>query len=153
MALVDSIFSSIPGPLINQFGISATYIKVSQSQTYDPNTGTVSSSFAEIPVKIIIQALKLQETEGKQESSVKIILSAAELGEYYPGIADSIRYTQNGRINTLEITSIESYRGDRPVMHTLIGKVSKSSSALSRILLESGDSILLEDGGLLLLEA
>lgn len=128
MALIDGIFSSIPGPLISQFGIDATYVKRSQNQTYNPNTGTVSSTSSEIQVKIIIQMLRSQEKEEMQESDVKIILSAVELGEYYPKVSDSIKYAQNGRMKFVDIISIDNYRGDLPIMHSLTGRVSRSEA-------------------------
>lgn len=128
MALVDGIFSSIPGPLISQFGVDATYIKKSENETYNPNTGKVSNSSVEIPVKIILQSIRSKEKDGMQDCDVKVILSAVELGEHYPKISDSIKYLQHGRLKTIDIMFIDDYRGDFPIMHLLIGKISKSEA-------------------------
>jgi len=124
MSLVDGIFSSIPGPLIDQFGIDATYIKASQNQTYDPNTGVVFGFPTEVAVKIVITELKPEEKEGMQQSAVRILIAASSLGSYYPRITDSVSYTQDGRTRTAEIKSILNYRGDSPIMHSVVATLS-----------------------------
>jgi hypothetical protein len=125
MALVDNIFSSIPGPLISQFGISAVYIKTSAHQAYDPESGTVLGISTEIPVKIVVSALKPEEMQGLyQQTDVKIIISADSLSGYYPQTTDSIRYTQNGVARTAKIVGMESYRGDNAIMHSVVARLS-----------------------------
>ena len=125
MALVDNIFSSIPGPLISQFGISAVYIKASANQSYDPESGTVLGISTEIPVKIVVSALKPEEMQGLyQQTDVKIIISADSLSGYYPQTTDSIRYTQNGVARTAKIVGMESYRGDNAIMHSVVARLS-----------------------------
>lgn len=122
MSLVDNVFGGIPGPLIDQWGINATYVKVSQYQSYDPESGTVFGSNVEIAVKILIGNIESKESEGlDQKSKVKIILSAKYLNGYYPRITDSIRYLENGVERTAKICDIMNQRGDLPIMHTLIG--------------------------------
>jgi len=125
MALVDDIFSSIPGPLISQFGISAVYIKASANQSYDPESGTVLGISTEIPVKIVVSALKPEEMQGLyQQTDVRIIISADSLSGYYPQTTDSIRYTQNGVARTARIIGMESYRGDNAIMHSVVARLS-----------------------------
>lgn len=134
MALTDGIFSSIPGPLISQFGINATYVKASQNETYNPNTGTVSGAVIEVPVKIVITELKPEEMNGLmfqqnspnlyQQSTVKILIAASSLGSYYPRVTDSIKYSQDGKARTAKIIMINSYRGDSPIMHSVIARLS-----------------------------
>jgi hypothetical protein len=134
MALTDGIFSSIPGPLISQFGINATYVKSSQNETYNPNTGVVSGSSTEIAIKIVIAELKPEEMNGLmyqqnspnlyQQSTVKILIAASSLGGYYPRITDSIKYSQDGKTRTAKIVAISSYRGDSPIMHSVIARLS-----------------------------
>lgn len=125
MALVDDIFSSIPGPLISQFGISAVYIKASANQSYDPESGTVLGISTEIPVKIVVSALKPEEMQGLyQQTDVRIIISADSLSGYYPQTTDSIRYTQNGVARTAKIIGMESYRGDNAIMHSVVARLS-----------------------------
>lgn len=134
MALTDGIFSSIPGPLISQFGINATYVKASQNETYNPNTGVVSGNAVEVSVKIIITELKPEEMNGLmyqqnspnmfQQSTVKILIAASSLGGYYPRVTDSIKYSQDGKTRTAKIVAINSYRGDSPIMHSVVARLS-----------------------------
>jgi len=124
MALVDDIFSSIPGPLITQFGIDATYIKANLNPTYNPTTGTVSGAATEISIKIVISELKPEEMQGLyQRTDVKIIFAADALSGYYPQTTDSIRYVQNGVNRTAKIIGMYSYRGDNPIMHSVVARL------------------------------
>ena len=126
MALVDDIFGSIPGPLITQFGISATYIKLSQNQTYNPETGVVSGYSQEIAVKVFIYTPSGGDLSGAkyEQTGVKILLSSQELGSYYPRKGDSIRYLEGGSTRTAIIVGIESSRGDGPIMHMIVARLS-----------------------------
>ena len=124
MALTDSIFSSIPGPLISQFGINATYVKASQNQTYNPVTGTVLGAVTEVAIKIVITDLKPEEVSDAQQAMVKIIFAATSLGSYYPRVSDSVKYSQDGRTRVAEIVSISNYRGDNPIMHSVVARLS-----------------------------
>lgn len=123
MALVDRIFSSIPSPLISQFGIEAVYIKASSNPTYNPTTGTVSGIATEIPIKIVIAELKPEELQGLyQITDTKIIFAAKSLPNYYPQNSDSIRYLQGGVAKTVKVMPMKSYRGDNPIMHIVVGR-------------------------------
>ena len=125
MVLTDSIFSSIPGPLISQFGINATYVKASQNQTYNPNTGTVSGSATELPIKIVITELKPEEMQGLyQQTDVKILISADSLPNYFPQTTDSVKYSQGGVTRTAKIIGMFSYRGDNAIMHSVVARLS-----------------------------
>lgn len=125
MSLVDDIFASIPAPLINQFGIDATYIKANANPTYNPTTGTVSGAATEIAVKIVISELKPEEMQGLyQQTDVKIIIAASALSGYFPQTTDSIRYSQNGVNRTAKIIGMFSYRGDNAIMHSVVARVS-----------------------------
>jgi hypothetical protein len=65
--------------------------------------------------------LNPRESEGLyQATDVKIIIGSSELGTYYPTEADRIQYTQAGVTREAKIVAITSYRGDNPVMHSLI---------------------------------
>lgn len=125
MSLVDQVFGGIPGPLIAQWGISATYIKASQDQQYDPETGTVLGCSREISVKIVPTQLRPEEIQGfYQMTDVKILIAASSLGAYYPQTTDSIRYMQNGVQRTAKIIGMMSYRGDNPILHVVVGRLS-----------------------------
>ena len=125
MSLVDDIFSSIPAPLINQFGVGATYIKANANPTYNPTTGTVSGAATEIAVKIVISELKPEEMQGRyHQTDLKIIIAASALSGYFPQTTDSIRYLQNGVNRTAKIIGMFSYRGDNAIMHSVVGRLS-----------------------------
>ena len=126
MSLVDDIFSSIPAPLINQFGIDATYIKLSQNQTYNPETGVVSGYSQEISVKIFPYTPDRSDLGGApyENVGVKILLSTQELGSYYPQKGDSIRYQETGASRTAIITGVDSNRGDNPILHMIVARLS-----------------------------
>lgn len=126
MALVDDIFGSIPAPLITQFGIDATYVKLSQNQTYNPETGVVSGYSQEIAIKAFVYSPAVGDLGGARYENVgvKFLISAQELGGYYPRKGDSIKYSENGETRTAIITGIESSRGDSPIMHIVVARLS-----------------------------
>lgn len=124
MSLVDQVFGGIPGPLISQWGISATYVKASQNQQYDPATGTVSGCGEEVSIKIVPTQLRPEEVQGQfQLTDVKILISASSLGDYYPRTTDSIKYFQDGRERTAKIVGMMSYRGDSPILHVVVARL------------------------------
>ncbi|MBW2470882.1 MAG: hypothetical protein JRE18_02270 [Deltaproteobacteria bacterium] len=124
MSLVDQVFGGIPGPLIAQWGISATYLKASQNQQYDPETGTVMGCTQEIPIKIVPTQLRPEEVQGfYQMTDVKILIAASSLGDYYPQTTDSIRYLQNGVQRTAKIIGMMSYRGDFSILHVVVARL------------------------------
>lgn len=124
MSLVDRVFGGIPGPLIQQWGTSAVYIKRSPNQKYDPTTGTVLGVSEEIAVKIVPTQLRPEEAQGLyQVTDVKILISASSLGSYYPQTTDSIRYLQDGVERTAKIIGMMSYRGDNPILHVVVARV------------------------------
>lgn len=125
MSLVDQVFGGIPGPLISQWGLSAVYLKASENQQYDPQTGTVLGCTEEIPIKIVPTQLRPEEVQGLyQMTDVKILISASSLGSYYPQTTDSVRYLQNGVERTAKIIGMMSYRGDNPILHVVVGRLS-----------------------------
>lgn len=125
MSLVDDVFGSLPAPLIDQWGISAVYIKASQHQNYDPESGTVLGVNAEIPIRTVITKIEAKQREGfYQQRMVKFMVPASYFNGYYPKSTDSIRYTEDGVQRTAKICDQKQYRGDSPIMHILIGEVS-----------------------------
>jgi len=65
--------------------------------------------------------LNPRESEGLyQTTDVRVIIGSSELGTYYPTEADRIQYSQAGVTREAKILNVTTYRGDNPVMHTLI---------------------------------
>ena len=125
MSIVDDIFGSLPGPLIDQWGIDIVYIKASQNQSYDPVTGTVAGASTQIAARALPTKFTAKEKEGfYQQRMIKFMIPAVYLGSYYPQTTDSIRYTEAGVSRTAKIVDQDQYRGDSPIMHIVLAKVS-----------------------------
>jgi hypothetical protein len=123
MSQIDSTFAAIPAPLLAKWGQDITYLKTSQSRTYDPTTGVVSGYDTSVSLKAVISPVNSRESEGLyQATDIKVIMGTAELGTYYPTEQDHIRYLQDGVTREAKIISIRSYRGDNPVLHTVIAR-------------------------------
>ena len=120
MATIDDIFGSIPAQVLSQFGQDITYVKTTTPRTYNPTTGAVTGSDTNVTVKGIISEVGSSESEGVlQSTSVTVLIGASELGDYYPTQADRIQYPRAGSTVEGKIISVRTYRGDKPVYHSL----------------------------------
>ena len=123
MGLIDTTFAPLPTAILADWGQDITYIKTTTPRTYDPTTGSVTGADTNVTVKGVILRLTPRESEGLYQSTdVKVIIGSSELGTYYPTEADRIQYTQDSVTREAKIIAITSYRGDNPVMHTLIAR-------------------------------
>ena len=123
MSQVDTTFAGTPAPILAKWGHDITYIKASQSSTYDPTTGNVLGYSTSVTVKAVISRLNPREYEGLyQATDIKVIIGNTELGSYYPSEQDRIQYLQDGATREAKIISITSYRGESPILHTLIAR-------------------------------
>jgi hypothetical protein len=121
MSFIDNTFKSLPEQLLGSFGIDVTYIKTATSQTYNATTGEVSGSDTNISVKALISSVSGSTYEGtSQTTDLKIIFGNKELGTYYPKVKDSIQYAEDGVNKVGRIISINTSRGDNPILHTVI---------------------------------
>jgi hypothetical protein len=121
MSLVDATFAALPAPLLQDWGIDATYVKASTSATYNPITGAVQGSTQSVPVRALITQIKPEEFDSTyQTTDVKMLLGNSELGNYTPSIRDTIQYQQDGTTRTGRIINVKTYRGDSPILHVLI---------------------------------
>ena len=124
MAAIDDIFKSIPTQVLSQFGQSLTYVKTTTPRTYNPTTGAVTGSDTSVSVKGIISRVNSGENDGLyQGTSVRILIGASELGNYYPTQADRVQYTRAGSTVEGKIISVTTYRGDEPVYHSLLVRI------------------------------
>ena len=123
MSFIDNTFKSLPEQLLGTFGIDVTYIKTATSQTYDTTTGEVSGSDTNVSMKALISSVSGSTYEGtSQTTDLKIIFGNKELGTYYPKIKDSIQYAEDGVNKVARIISINTSRGDNPILHTVIAR-------------------------------
>ena len=123
MSQIDTVFQSIPAPILKDWGQTITYIKTTTPRSYDPTTGNVTGADTNVTLKGVITRVSPRESEGlSQTTDLKVIIGTAELGTYYPTEADRIQYLQAGVTREAKIIAITSYRGDNPVLHTLIAR-------------------------------
>jgi hypothetical protein len=121
MSFIDNTFKSLPKQLLDSFGIDVTYIKTATSQTYNTTTGEVSGSDTNIELKAIISNVSGSTYEGtSQTNDLKFIFGNDELGNYYPKVKDRIQYAAEGVNKVGRIISINTSRGDNPILHTVI---------------------------------
>ena len=121
MSLIADTFSPIPKRIMDDWGQDITYIKTTTPRTYDPSSGSVSGADTNVTVRGIISRLTPRESEGLYQSTdVKILIGTEELGDYYPTEADRVQYPQAGATREAKIINVLTYRGDKPVYHTLI---------------------------------
>jgi len=121
MSLIDSTFKSLPEQLLGSFGITVTYIKTATSQTYNTTTGEVSGSDTNVSMKALISNVSGSVYEGtSQTNDLKVIFGNKELGTYYPKVKDRIQYAEDGVNKVARIISINTSRGDNPILHTVI---------------------------------
>jgi len=123
MGLIDDTFAPIAPALLADWGQTVTFIKTTTPRTYNPTTGTVTGADTNVTAKALISPISSRESEGLYQSTdIKVIMSASELGTYYPTEADRIQYTQAGVTREAKIINITTYRGDNPVLHTIIAR-------------------------------
>jgi len=123
MSQIDSTFAGIPAPILAKWGHDITYLKTSTAKTYNPTTGTVSGYDTAVTIKAVISPVNSRESEGLYQSTdIKVIFGSAELGAYYPTEQDRLRYVQDGVTREAKIISIRSFRGENPVLHTVIAR-------------------------------
>ena len=123
MSFIDNTFKSLPEQLLGSFGIDVTYIKTATSQTYNTTTGEVSGSDTNISMKALIRNVSGYTYEGSSQSTdLRIIFGNKELGTYYPKVKDSIQYAENGVNKVARIISINTSRGNNPILHTVIAR-------------------------------
>ena len=123
MSFVDNTFKGLPEQLLNTFGIDVTYIKTATSQTYNTTTGEVSGSDINISMKALISNVSGSTYEGSSQSTdLRIIFGNKELGTYYPKVKDSIQYAEDGVNKVARIISINTSRGNNPILHTVIAR-------------------------------
>ena len=123
MSFIDNTFKSLPEQLLGSFGIDVTYIKTATSQTYNTTTGQVSGSDTNISMKALISNVSGSTYEGSSQSTdLRIIFGNKELGTYYPKVKDSIQYAEDGVNKVARIISINTSRGNNPILHTVVAR-------------------------------
>ena len=118
MSKIDEIFGPIPGPLIQEWGQAAKFIRITGNQAYDPSTGTITPGMKEYTVKIVIDEIKYEEMNGQmQESLFSILIDPGQIDNEYITTRDSFSFDRNGDLITVKVVDVTAYRGDRPVFY------------------------------------
>ncbi len=123
MGLIDTTFSSIPAKILDKWGENLIFIKSAAAQTYNASTGVVSGADTNVSIKAIITQASPSEIDGnRQATDLQIIFGNKELGDYYPTVRDRIQYTESGATKVARIISVNTSRGDKPIMHTVVAR-------------------------------
>ena len=123
MSQVDSTFAGIPAPILAKWGHTITYIKTNPARSYNPTTGAITGTDTNVSLKAVISRVNPREYEGLyQATDIKVIMGSEELGSYYPSELDRIQYQQDGVTREAKIITVTSYRGESPILHTVIAR-------------------------------
>jgi hypothetical protein len=81
----------------------------------------MSGADTNVSVKGLITKVTAKEfRETAQTTDMQIIIGNKELGDYYPTSRDRVQYTEAGSTKEGRIVEVETARGDKPVLHTLL---------------------------------
>jgi len=123
MSQIDSTFAGIPAPLLAKWGHDITYIKTNPARAYNPTTGAITGTDTNVSLKAVISRVNPREYEGLyQATDIKVIMGTEELGSYYPSELDRLQYLQDGVAREAKIITVTSYRGESPILHTVIAR-------------------------------
>ena len=123
MSQIDSTFAGIPAPILAKWGHTITYIKTNPARSYNPTTGAITGTDTNVSLKAVISRVNPREYEGLyQATDIKVIMGTEELGSYYPSEMDRIQYLQDGVTREAKIITVTSYRGESPILHTVIAR-------------------------------
>ena len=123
MSQIDSTFAGIPAPILAKWGHTITYIKTNPARSYNPTTGAITGTDTNVSLKAVISRVNPREYEGLyQATDIKVIMGTEELGSYYPSELDRLQYLQDGVAREAKIITVTSYRGESPILHTVIAR-------------------------------
>ena len=81
----------------------------------------MSGSDTNISMKALISSVSGSVYEGtSQTNDLKFIFGNKELGSYYPKVKDRIQYAEDGVNKVARIISVNTSRGNSPILHTAI---------------------------------
>ena len=117
----DQVFGPLAGPLVQEWGSSCQYIRVSDPGTYDPNTGLVASNETIFDVKAVMLELEPQEYEGVfQQSDFKLIIDPGQIGNLYITTADRFVVPFPSGNKNCKVIDVVTYRGDDPISFEVV---------------------------------
>ena len=121
MSKADDVFGPLAGPLVQEWGSSCQYIRVSDPGTYDPLTGQVNSAETTFNIKAVLLELEPQEYEGVfQQSDFKLIVDPGQVGGGYITTSDRFVVPFPSGDKNCKIIDVVTYRGDKPINFEVI---------------------------------
>ena len=121
MSLADTTFGPLAGPLVQEWGSTCQFVRVSDPGTYDPATGLVANTETVYNVKAVFLEVTPEEYEGVfQQSDIKLIIDPGQIGGGY--ITTSDRFVvpfPSGDVNC-KVIDVVTYRGDNPISFEVV---------------------------------
>ena len=122
MSKVDDVFGPIPGPLIQEWGMDAVFVKAGAS-TYDEATGIVDQAEVRFNVQVVVTELDIAEEGGLyQKDDVKILIDPGQIDGLYIGTSDHFEIQRNGQMQIMKVIDPRTYRGDNPVFFVVTAR-------------------------------
>ena len=122
MSKVDTVFGPIPGPLIQEWGSAAVFVKAG-ADTYNPETGVITPSETRFDVKIVICELDIEEQGGLyQKDDVKILIDPGQIGGSYITASDYFEVPTAGQTQVMKVIDPRTYRGENPVFFVVTAR-------------------------------
>ena len=122
MSKVDVVFGPIPGPLIQEWGMDAVFVKAGAT-SYDETTGVITPTETRYDVKVVVTELDITEEGGLyQKDDVKILIDPGQIGGQYIGTSDHFEIQRNGVPQIMKVLDPRTYRGDNPVFFVVTAR-------------------------------
>jgi len=122
MSKVDTVFGPIPGPLIQEWGSPAVFVKAG-TDTYNPVTGVITPSETRFDVRIVICELDIEEQGGLyQKDDVKILIDPGQISGAYITASDYFEVPTAGQTQVMKVIDPRTYRGEDPVFFVVTAR-------------------------------
>lgn len=122
MSKVDDVFGPLAGPLIQEWGQPAVFVR-QEGTTYNPTTGAVTKDTVSYDVKVVITKLTIKEFAGLyQENDVKILIDPAQIEGNYITTGDYFEVPYEYGTQVMKVIDPTTYRGANPVFFVVIAR-------------------------------
>jgi len=122
MSKVDDVFGPLAGPLIQEWGQPAVFVR-QEGTTYNPTTGAVTKDTVSYDVKVVVTKLTIKEFAGLyQENDVKILIDPAQIDGNYITTGDYFEVPYEYGTQVMKVIDPTTYRGANPVFFVVIAR-------------------------------
>ena len=116
MSKPDDIWGPVAGPMVREWGSPCTYIRVADPGTYDPDTGTITTTETSFDVVAVLLEIQPQEYEGVfQNTDFKLIIDPGQIDDGYVTTADRFVVPFPAGNVTCKVIDVVTYRGENPI--------------------------------------